>query len=242
MTLLSESISLNDLINAEIMLKKFVFLVEELYGKKHMTYNVHQLLHAVDTVHNWGPLWPNSTFAFESYNGNLLKMFHGTQGVPLQNINNFTLWKYIPKLMTSFVYNKSPQVETYCKSLLSGLLSTKYAFHVNDDVTVLGCAKFCQTTIEERLALERLLNDPVPDNVAFHDRAIVHNKLLHTKAYTRVRKRNSSAVVFNDGSFGIITRICIIEGTCFIIYNPVVLYDHRSIITDRQTGSSAPHI
>ena len=83
MTLLSESISLNDLINAEIMLKKFVFLVEELYGKKHMTYNVHQLLHAVDTVHNWGPLWPNSTFAFESYNGNLLKMFHGTQGVPL---------------------------------------------------------------------------------------------------------------------------------------------------------------
>ena len=56
--LLSESISETDLVNADLMLKKFVLFVEVLYGKHHMTFNIHQLLHTVTTVRNWGPCGP----------------------------------------------------------------------------------------------------------------------------------------------------------------------------------------
>ena len=30
-------------------------------------------------VENWGPLWAHSCFPFESVNGDLLKLFHGTR-------------------------------------------------------------------------------------------------------------------------------------------------------------------
>lgn len=39
-----------------------------------MTMNIHSLLHIVDCVRNFGPLWCYSMFSFEAYNG-LLKSF-----------------------------------------------------------------------------------------------------------------------------------------------------------------------
>ena len=44
-----------------------------------MTMNVHNLLHLPQVVENLGPLWAHSCFPFEHANGELLKMFHGSQ-------------------------------------------------------------------------------------------------------------------------------------------------------------------
>lgn len=49
-----------------------------------MTINVHNLLHLPETVKNLGPLWAHSCFAFEAANGELLKLFHGSQKVEKQ--------------------------------------------------------------------------------------------------------------------------------------------------------------
>ena len=49
-----------------------------------MTGNLHSLLHMADDIRNLGLLWPHSTFPFESLNGELLKLFHGTQNIVSQ--------------------------------------------------------------------------------------------------------------------------------------------------------------
>ena len=53
-------------------------------GERNMSANVHGLLHLPDVVKNLGPLWSHSCFPFESANGHILKLFHGSQGVEKQ--------------------------------------------------------------------------------------------------------------------------------------------------------------
>ena len=49
-----------------------------------MTSNVHGLLHLPECVRNLGPLWAHSCFPFEEANRDLLKLFHGSQGIEKQ--------------------------------------------------------------------------------------------------------------------------------------------------------------
>lgn len=53
-------------------------------GEKYVTANVHGLLHLSESVQKLGPLWAHSCFPFEAANGDLLKLFHGSQGVEKQ--------------------------------------------------------------------------------------------------------------------------------------------------------------
>lgn len=72
--LLKSTIPNNALTETERNLKIFVKQYEEFYGEVSMTMNVHSLLHLVNCVRDFGPLWSFSMFPFESYNG-LLKSF-----------------------------------------------------------------------------------------------------------------------------------------------------------------------
>ena len=47
--------------------------------KRQMTMKVHMLRHIVMCVRNFGPLWVFSCFAYESSNGFLKTMVHGTR-------------------------------------------------------------------------------------------------------------------------------------------------------------------
>ena len=73
-----DSISHEMVDHCEQVLKHFCMMHETLYSKREMTSNVHQLLHLCDVVRNLGPLWVYSCFTFESINGELLSLFHGT--------------------------------------------------------------------------------------------------------------------------------------------------------------------
>ena len=53
-------------------------------GSAMQTMNVHLLRHLVFNVRNWGPLWSYSCFGFESVNGELKKLFHGTRDMSQQ--------------------------------------------------------------------------------------------------------------------------------------------------------------
>ena len=52
-------------------------------GYRAQTMNVH-LRHLVWQVRNWGPLWSYSCFPFESVNGEIRKLFHGTRDMSEQ--------------------------------------------------------------------------------------------------------------------------------------------------------------
>ena len=49
-----------------------------------MSANVHRLLHLPEIVKDLGPLWAHSCFPYEAANGQILKLFHGFQGVEKQ--------------------------------------------------------------------------------------------------------------------------------------------------------------
>ena len=46
--------------------------------------NLHQLKHLPFHVKNWGPVWAYSCFGFESVNGAVKKLFHGTRDMSEQ--------------------------------------------------------------------------------------------------------------------------------------------------------------
>jgi hypothetical protein len=68
-------------------LEKFVREISDLYGEKTLKINIHQLLHLTDDVKAWGLLWTHNSFIYESMNGVLTKMIHGTQSVPKAAVN-----------------------------------------------------------------------------------------------------------------------------------------------------------
>lgn len=97
--LLQDSISPSDIESSSSMLVHFCTRMEALYGKRYETYNVHMLLHLTDCVRNLGPLWGTSCFWFEGYNGDLSKLFHGTQNVDIQITHAVCIHQKIPELV-----------------------------------------------------------------------------------------------------------------------------------------------
>ena len=75
---LSSSISSQDLEIADNLLVCFYQHMTDLYGDNSCLINVHNLIHLVLLVKQWGPLWVYSCFGFENMNGHIKKMFHGT--------------------------------------------------------------------------------------------------------------------------------------------------------------------
>ena len=60
-------------------------------GERYMTVCLHSLMHLPDCVRNLGPLWSHSCFTFESANGELLKLFHGSAEIEKQVIYSYFL-------------------------------------------------------------------------------------------------------------------------------------------------------
>ena len=104
----SNEVSHEDLSHARVLLNKFYLQFHELYGgcviwyllmsvcyiihvwlykfigDKRTTHNVHLISHLMDCVHSWGPLWAYTCFVFETMNGQLKKLFHGTRDMSKQ--------------------------------------------------------------------------------------------------------------------------------------------------------------
>ncbi|XP_071572483.1 uncharacterized protein [Temnothorax nylanderi] len=115
--LLKCDISLDELNEADKDLHKFVFQTEELFSKKAMTYNVHQLLHIAESVMNWGPLWAHSSFPFESANHEVLQAIHCANGVNLQIVRYINMQHSVHTLRHYIYPHASPVVLNYCQEI-----------------------------------------------------------------------------------------------------------------------------
>ena len=89
--LLQKSVTVLELRRAHQLLKKFVALTEVYYTKDAMSYNIHQLIHMVQSVLDWGPLWAHCGYPFESGNGKILRMVHAAKGVLNQIFRNLSM-------------------------------------------------------------------------------------------------------------------------------------------------------
>lgn len=96
--LLGPSISIEKLHIVKKKMRNFVVEYQKLYGERYMTYNAHLLLHLVDSVKEWGPLWGYSLYPFESVNGALTKTVCGTRYAELQIVRKFAIAQALPRL------------------------------------------------------------------------------------------------------------------------------------------------
>ena len=199
--LTTSSISSRNLNKADACIAQYVFQFERLYGKQHMSYNVHQLLHLTKTVNDWGPLSCYSAYIFEGFNMVLLKLFHGTQAVPTQIAKNFSLYRGMLAI-ASTINRETDDVN----ELLCGSTKLKNSVKVNDDATLLGTYYVRNLTIEEKFLVDEYFAEDVQNEVSIYYKAVVKGSILHSINYPRAIRRNNFTVELEDGSIVRITN------------------------------------
>lgn len=117
--LTSSNVSHLNIDKAHVALCEFALLTESLYGKHEISFNIHLLTHLAESVRRHGPLSLMSTFVFEGHNDRLLKLFNGSQHVPLQITQNLARLKELKILSRVYIAEDSLAHE-YVSSLLRG--------------------------------------------------------------------------------------------------------------------------
>ncbi|XP_042150715.1 uncharacterized protein LOC120844575 [Ixodes scapularis] len=99
--LLGPSLCIQKLRDLRVTMFGFVQKYQELYGKEHVPYNTHLLIHLVDSAMEWGPPWGYSLYPFESINGKLGRLVKGTRYPHMQIVDKFSLLQALPRLWRS---------------------------------------------------------------------------------------------------------------------------------------------
>ncbi|XP_066934755.1 uncharacterized protein [Clytia hemisphaerica] len=198
--LLKEVISEKDLEESRYLLKKFCLQIERLYGgERYYTYNVHNLLHMTTAVENLGPLWCQSAFSYEDYNGDFKYLFHGTQSVSMQIVTNTIIQHKIPEIARSLLPGCTGYT-LYSKMTLNyHQLAKNSGDKISHNVFTVG--KFSSTPLpsKDRVLVDHRLNSF--QEIKVFKRICLNGNIIQSKEYTRVTKRNSYTVNYN-GRYG----------------------------------------
>uniref|UniRef100_A0ABD2XQK4 Uncharacterized protein n=1 Tax=Trichogramma kaykai TaxID=54128 RepID=A0ABD2XQK4_9HYME len=202
--ILQDKITMADLNKANELLYSFVAKMTKLHGKRAMTYNVHLLLHIGRSVLNWGPVWANSTFSFESANKYTLQAIKCARGANHQIVRYVSLNHSLLILEDAITKGTTDELIKYCKNLFTA--EVKHYFR-NKDILYLGrtayvCDELRQTilNLDDRV----MLSD---EAVYFH--RMVRNKCLYESSSLRKTRSNNSFACLDDGSFIIIDKFIV---------------------------------
>ena len=133
----STSISEDNLIDVEKILKEYVKRFEILYGKRHMTCNIHSILHLVEVVRHFGPLFVTSCSPFENLNGILKGFVHGSKNPELQIHSSVSMLLNLKKLKDT-VLKKNSNVALFCKSMEERSNTRKKLNEISDKTFIIG--------------------------------------------------------------------------------------------------------
>lgn len=197
--LLKTEISYDELNEADEMLYSFVHDAQELYGKQVMTYNVHQLLHIVESVYNWGPLWAHSAFPFESANYQLLNSIQCAKGINQQIIRYINL-QHSVNILEKLVYpNSSEIVKSYCDGVMHPRVHKSCKL---SDVTYFGKGKHVSSKLKEKFEL--------PEKTRYYIKMVKDSCLYLSIEKINCRSCNSYAILC-DSTFIQIRRFFVDE-------------------------------
>lgn len=111
--------------------------IKDWKGDQFQTFNVHQLLHLSEVVDDLGPLWSNSCFPFEDYNGDQRDLFHGTKNVDGQIVTAVSVIQKLPEIARATT--TSPQVIEFYEHLTNKHYSnSSLKESISENVHVIG--------------------------------------------------------------------------------------------------------
>lgn len=213
------SILLGSELNTELIshahdaLVYFVGGVQSLYGKQHMTFNVHSLLHLSKSVVQWGPLWAHSAFMFESFNGYLLKQIKSSQAVPQQICKRVAVSRAFPRLAKQFLTNAAAEVKQFCNEMRQGTQHVKK--HVKfTQVTALGSPNVRQISLRDQAALHPVREVPTNSVVSYYKRISVNGDIVHGYTYSKTKQRNNYVVLLKNGSIFAVSHFVEMDSHC----------------------------
>ncbi len=181
--LLRDKITAADIDFAQSLCVSFVTGTKDLYGPEHCTYNLHQVTHLPLAVQRWGPLWASSAFMFESNNGDIMKLLHGTQFI-LEQLSSFA------QISCGFRVLK-------CKFKNSNVFKNSYSRTCLTDGTVLLGIGTKHTFIETELAALRNVMDELVETqcMKYYRYTIKHGITLSSKHYKEKQLRRNDYTI-----------------------------------------------
>lgn len=188
-----ESISLAQVEAASVLLKSYVSDFARLYPLRFLGINVHQLLHLCTCVLDIGPLWVFCCFFLESFNGQLNKLFHGTQHVALQICSSVTMFMQVPTLINKL--RRDSRAFVFCQKIQNSAKPVKIADVIDELTFAVGVYSRDRLRIQSsRLILRQSLN-VVNGNLNLFYRLKKKGIIYYAKEYSRVSKRKESSYV-----------------------------------------------
>jgi len=220
---------------ADSLLKDFVKSFNRLYGDESMFYNVHLCTHLAGCVRSWGPLWSYSAFAFESGNGDLLKLNAGTRGVSSQIcLKYYRMVRSVEDYLEQNIHVAvSPEVMDFCSSVLA----FKYA--EKSEAFDSGMKSFTSDVVRTTDAGERHLLvesgfEPVTEVNTFN-RILKDGNIYCCAVYSKPVVFNDTCVRLQDDSYAIIQKIFKVKETSELRF-------FTNIIRVASVEHPAPHI
>ncbi|XP_051156773.1 uncharacterized protein LOC127278885 [Leptopilina boulardi] len=187
--LLQDEIKISEIDLADELLHKFVGKTELLYTKRSMTFNVHILLHLSKSVFDWGPLWAHNAFAFESGNGELLKVIHAANGVHHQICRQISL-QYSMLFLKDHLYpNCSFKVKDFYDNI--GTVRIKKTLQISG-IRYFGPS----SSVEEKWIIDLNISEK---SVSY--KKIVKNSCLFMSCLKNNKRSNNSFAILYNGTY-----------------------------------------
>ena len=149
---LQECITNTEINQIHQKLTTFVSEAEDLYSLTAMTYNTYQLLHISESIRDWGPLWAQSAFCFETANHKLLCSINSAKGVIQQILRHLNLHRTVERLQQIVYPNCSETVVQFCEDIAN--IQTKKIFKLSD-ITYFGRGKIIDQFTLEKFSCSR---------------------------------------------------------------------------------------
>ena len=203
--LLSDSISVIDLKTANTLLKLYCLKIGQLYGARYRTSNVHSLLHYTDKVRDLGPLWCNSCFPYEDFNGDISKLFHGTRGVQTQVLSAYAINQQIPLLALNL--KKGSQEFEFYNAMVSHGRNIKLREELSEGTYLVGSFTATHDSGDYFAVLFQKYGQI--KNTKYFKRVSIRRVVYHSKSYKIVTKRNSFTIMFQANDKQMFGMVCI---------------------------------
>ncbi|CAD6230410.1 GSCOCG00012179001-RA-CDS [Cotesia congregata] len=214
-TLMTDNISEEDLLLCEINILQFVRDCQLIYGVNSMTFNLHSLLHVVESVRQSGPLWSSSAFPFESMIFLIKRYITGVSGVSNQIVNSILKEKNI---RCNIDYNtESVKCRNYCKDLFKPR-KLKNCTRSDDHALLIGTEK----SPDDQLILLMQQYFDNTHSTKVYDRCIYNKMVLRSTAYTRPTKTNDTVVQLDTKKFIRIDGFFSLNNTCYLYGNQIL--------------------
>lgn len=207
--LLQDEVHDRDIEQSLRLLQHYCFMFAPLYGKQHMTANLHSLLHLPEVVRHLGPLWAHSCFPYEDANGDLLTLFHGSHAVEKQIVEHINTLQQLPSLAQSTLLPNSSQQGFYHKMTTKGTHGRK-SQKIDEHLSVVGSPHYAELCDSEKALLLQAGGNP-PTQVLLYPRLLLPNhRELVAETRSRSTKRNNSCLLYKSGEahkYGVVQKI-----------------------------------